>query len=272
MHRTKERARAVIAYWGKTEAEHDKKWFSISATEKSTEIRIFDVIGWPFIEADAFISELNAIKSDQIKVRINSPGGDVFDGFAIYNALINHPAKITTSVEGLAASMASIIALAGDVRHIYKNAQYMIHNPWMIAAGDYNDFRKEAELLEAMGGQLAETYADRTGLKQSDIQSMMDETTWMTGADSVKKGFMQETITAGASAKFNLDMFANAPDQDKPNIREIERILQRDAGLSRSQSRALLRSGFDALTKPEAGEDVEIQAVNNILNQIREIV
>lgn len=268
--RTAQRAKLTAAAWGKS--QDDNGWFKVKAAgdDGKAEIMIYDVIGWPFVEADAFLNELDKIDAPKIKVRINSPGGDVFDGTAIYNALQDHPAKIETSVEGLAASMASIIALAGDERTIYRNAQYMIHNAWSIVGGDYKEMEREAELLKSISAQMAETYAGKTGIKQADVQTMMDETTWMTGDKAVSQCFMTSAKTAGsASARFNLSMYANAPEATEPNKRDLERSLMQDAGLSRSQARHLLQGGFDSLTTQDAGNDEAVTAVNNLILQLK---
>ena len=119
-YRTKANAEAVAKYWGKSLRE--KKWYSMSDGDNA-EIMIYDVIGWPFVDAETFVNDLNNIKADHITVRINTPGGDVFDGTAIYNALINHDAHITTRVEGIAASMGSIIALAGDTVEVADKSE-----------------------------------------------------------------------------------------------------------------------------------------------------
>lgn len=268
--RTAQRAKLTAAAWGKSLDE--REWYSVKAADDNgkAEIKIFDVIGWPFVEADAFLNELDRIDANEIKVRINSPGGDVFDGTAIYNALEDHPAKIITSVEGLAASMASVIALAGDDRHIYKNAQYMIHNAWTIVGGDYKELEKEATLLKSISAQMAETYAGKTGLKQADIQLMMDDTTWMTGDIAVSQGFMTTAKKAGGTtARFNLSMFENAPTATEPTKRDLERSLMQDAGLTRSQARHLLQGGFESLTTQDAGNDEAITAVNNLINKLK---
>ncbi|MFK5949268.1 MAG: Clp protease ClpP [Methylococcales bacterium] len=271
MNRTNKLAAAVASYWGK-DLKQDKSWYSMKGADDNgnAEIKIYDVIGWPFIDAETFLNDLSRMQADTIKVKINSPGGDVFDGTAIYNALADHPAKIITSVEGIAASMASIIALAGNERVIYKNAQFMIHNAWTIAWGDYNDLEKSAELVKSISGQMAETYADKTGKSQKEIQQLMDETTWFTGEESVDFGFMTKAVTAGStSARFDLSMFENAPQASDPTKRDIERVLTQDAGLSRSQARLLLQGGFESLTKQDAGDDAAVNAVNNLINNLK---
>jgi ATP-dependent Clp protease protease subunit len=266
MNRTASKAKAIASFWGKDAKEKD--WYSIKAADTSgnAEIKIYDVIGWPFVEADAFLNDLSHMNAETITVKINSPGGDVFDGTAIYNALADHDAKIITSVEGIAASMASVIALSGDERRIYKNANFMIHNAWTIAMGDYNDLIKEAGVLKSISGQMAETYAEKTGKPQAEMQKLMDDTTWFTGQQSVDFGFMTTAITAGsASAKFNLSMFDNAPKASDPNKRDLERTLMQDAGLSRTQARQLLNGGFESLATQDAGDDEMNESVSNLI-------
>lgn len=118
-----------------------------------------------------------------VNIHVNSGGGDVFAGVAIYNILKNNKAKKTTYVEGLAASAASVIALAGDVVIIPASAQLMIHNPWTIAIGNANDFRKTADMLDQVAKSLINIYMDNTkeNVTEDQIKQMMDDETWMTG-------------------------------------------------------------------------------------------
>jgi len=250
-------ARAVADFWGKSLGPEDREWYSISAVDGAgaAEIRIYDVIGWPFIDANTFVGELNALQASDITVRINSPGGDVFDGTAIYNALAAHPAKVTTRIEGLAASMASVIAMAGDTVEIAKNAYLMIHNPWTFAMGDHVSLAQEADLLQRIAATLAQVYADKTGLKPEDVQALMDAETWYIGQEAVDAGLSDRLTNQGsASARFDLSIFNHAPETPaEPTKRDLERVLTQDAGLSRSMARALLQSGFDAITTRDAG-------------------
>jgi ATP-dependent protease ClpP protease subunit len=280
-HRNTRTAESVARFWGKSLGDRD--WYDIKAMDDGdTEIRIYDVIGWPFIDADNFVRDLNRIESDHITVAINSPGGDVFDGTAIFNALRNHPANITTRIDGLAASMASIIALAGDTVQMASNAYYMIHNPWTFTWGDEHALRKEADLLGRIGGTLAETYVAKTGKSAKEVQQAMDDESWFIGSEAADFGFVDEMIGDGEaiSAKFDAGVFAHAPDQIKqqdkrgmdnmPSEREIERTLTRDAGLTRSKARALIAGGYNAIVKPGADDDAEKIASVEALNEIIE--
>ena len=144
-----------------------------------------------------FVEELNRLGAvRELLVRINSPGGAVSDGIAIYNALKEHPARIEVLVEGLAASIASVIAMAGDRIRMGEGALMMIHNPWTLAIGDADDLRKTAETLDKHTDVLVDIYARRTGRPRDEIAAMLDAETWMTGPEAVEKGFADEHAEA----------------------------------------------------------------------------
>jgi ATP-dependent Clp protease, protease subunit len=275
-YRNSRTAACVATFWGKSQSNKD--WYDINANASDAEIMIYDVIGWPFVDADTFVRDLNRLNVKDITVSINSPGGDVFDGTAIYNALKNHPANITTRIDGLAASMASIIALAGDRIEMAENAYYMIHNPWSFAIGDEYDMHKEAELLRKIGGTLAGTYAARTGATQEESKALMDAETWFTGTEAAESGFVDKAInTSPVSASFELGMYANAPNKLKstprgysnepPTEREFERLL-RESGFSRSQAAAIVSGGYKGVAQREAGGDI-LTAISNLSSTIR---
>jgi ATP-dependent Clp protease protease subunit len=181
------------------------------------EIWLYDQIGASFwgdgITAKTFQKELSALgKVTNITLRINSPGGDVFDGFAIYNQLVQHPADIDVEVDGVAASIASIIAMAGNKIRIAKNAMMMIHNPQGVAIGDSTEMDRVKALLEQVKGNLVGTYVDRTGNKAGDVEAWMDEETWFTAEAAVERGFADAvTKETQVAACFALDRFRNVP-------------------------------------------------------------
>ena len=255
----------MAKFWGKN-LNVDNQWFEIKSQNGEAEVLLYDVIGWPFIDAEMFVRELNHIDADIITLRINSPGGDVFDGRAIFNALKSHPAKINTVIEGIAASMASIIALSGDTVTMSEGAFYMIHNPWVLMLGDSKELRKEADLLDKIGGELAKTYINKTGLTPSKIKQLMDDETWFTGEEAKSSGFIDQVDgETKKSAEFNAGVFNNTPDElsvitaKKPvTERELERLLTRDAGMSRSQARDIINSGYRLPTR-DAGEEQALQ-------------
>ena len=141
-----------------------KPWYSIQAAAKDVaEVLIYDEISSWGITAENFVKDLQGVTAKTINLRINSPGGSVFDGTAIFNALRAHPAKVVSHIDGVAASIASIIALAADEVRMAENAFYMIHNAWGVAMGDGAEMRKMADILDKIAGTLAKTYAAKTG-------------------------------------------------------------------------------------------------------------
>ena len=198
-----------------------KTWFNIKAAaggEKQTDILIFDEIGLWGITAKDFATALKEIPEDHaITVRINSPGGSVFDGYAIFNALKARSAQITTKIEGLAASMASVIALAGSKVTAAANSIVMIHNPWSGVAGDSDDLRKMADLLDKLTGQLVGIYAAKTGLPEGEVRAAMDAETWFTGSEAKEWGLVDEvTDEIQVAASFDTSRFRNAPNDMAP--------------------------------------------------------
>ena len=193
-----------------------KTWFDIKAAaggEKHTEVMIFDEIGLWGVTAKDFATALKAIPEDHaITVRINSPGGSVFDGYAIFNALKSRAASVTTRIEGLAASMASVIALAGSKVTAAANSIVMIHNPWSGVAGDSDDLRKMADLLDKLTSQLVGIYAGKSGKGEDEVRAAMDAETWLTGAEAKAWGLVDEvTDEIQVAASFDTSRFRNAP-------------------------------------------------------------
>lgn len=171
---------------------------------RRAEVLIHEAIGEDWfgngLTSKRFVQELNDLgEVDEILVRINSPGGAVFDGVAIYNALKEHRARIDVLVEGLAASIASVIAMAGDRIRMGEGALMMIHNPWTLAIGDADDLRKTAETLDQVTEALIDIYQARTGLSRDEIRTMLDAETWFTAAQAVEKGFADEAATEDES-------------------------------------------------------------------------
>ena len=169
------------------------------------EILLYEFIGEDFfgkgMSAKRFAEDLKSLgELNKIIVRINSPGGDVFDGVAIYNTLLNHKAKVNTFIDGLAASIASVIALAGDAVTIADNAMFMMHNPWTIAIGDAREMEKVAETLDKIRESLVVTYSKRSGKDAKAIIKLLDAETWLTGQEAVDEGFADKVSEAKAVA------------------------------------------------------------------------
>lgn len=173
----------------------------------------------------AFSDELKALGNiDELIVRINSRGGDVFAGTTIHSLLRGHKAKVTVHVDGLAASAASVVAMAGDVVVMPGNALMMIHNPWTCTAGDADDLRKDADTLDVIRESMIAAYQAKTGLGRQKIIALLEAETWMTAEDAVSLGFAdvaEEPLAVAASLRgnilaiggeeFDLSDFKNAP-------------------------------------------------------------
>ncbi len=197
---------------------NNKTWYQIQAKNKAgkatADISIHDEIGLWGISASAFLRDLRGMGDvDEINLSIHSPGGDVLDGWAIYNGLKNSRAKITARVEGLAASMASVILMAADVVEIPKNAYVMIHNPWGLAVGDAEEMRDTADLLDKLGNGLVRAYVDRTGNDEVQVREWMDAETWMDGEEAVARGFATKLLgeVAMAASVFDTRKFKMTP-------------------------------------------------------------
>lgn len=196
----------------------ERAWYEIrNAAADEAEVLIYDQIGESFwsegVTAKAFAEDLKAITAPAIALRINSPGGSVFDGLAIYNALERHPAKVTTYVDGLAASIASVIALAGERVVMAANALYMIHNPYTVAIGDAAEMRKTADTLDKIRDTMLGTYRSRTSMSEDELVAAMDAETWYTAEEALAAGFADAVTEPAqrAAAAFDLSRFRNVP-------------------------------------------------------------
>ena len=211
-----------VAMATSTTKTNNQSWYSIKAKANDTaEISIYDEIGYWGITAKSFSKDLKALGNNlkQINLHIHSPGGDVFDGIAIYNLLKNHPANVTVYIDGLAASMASVIAMAGNEVIMPENAMMMIHKPWGIQGGDAEDMRKYADLLDKVENTLIPAYASKTGKTPEELAEMLSAETWLNGKECVEQGFadkLAEPLVAMASIKSRkLEDFEKMPNEIK---------------------------------------------------------
>jgi len=190
--------------------------FDIKVKNKKAEIFIYEDIGEGWLgglSAKRFNDELNAIgKMDTINVRINSDGGSVFDGNAIYNSLRKNQARIEIDIDGIAASIASIIAMAGDEIRIADNGFMMIHDPWILTGGSANDLREQADLLDKVRDTLVDTYVRRTGITDNIVSELMAAETWMNATEAKELGFV-DTVTGELAMAAHIDIkkFKNPP-------------------------------------------------------------
>lgn len=189
--------------------------FKITAkADGSAEIAIYDQIGFWGISAKAFRDELKALGDvSLLDIHIHSPGGEIWDGLAIYNILAAHKARKVVHVDGIAASMASVIAMVGDDIEMAENAWMMIHNPAWMVAGEPDELREAAELLEKTKTQLVGIYAKRCGLPDEEVSALMDAETWFTAEEAVAKGFADRTTESlDLAANYDLSRFRCVPN------------------------------------------------------------
>ena len=179
--------------------------FVAATADQPSVLSIYDEIGFWGVQAKDFISDLAKVSSKVLNVEINSPGGDVFAGLAIYNALKGSGKEIVVKVMGVAASAASLIAMAGDKIIMPKNTFMMIHNPWSFAAGNADELRDTAATLDKIGASLLATYAARTGMPEDEIKPLLAKDTWMTADEALASGFATE-VTENVTAKASFDM------------------------------------------------------------------
>lgn len=214
-------------------ANADKpKLFKVENKADEATIYLYDAIDNFFgINAQEFVSELHGIKAPTINLRINSPGGDVFDARAMATAISNHPSKIIAHIDGLAASAATYIALAADEVRISDGGFFMIHNAWTMAFGNSDDMRAMGGLLDKIDATIVNDYAKKTGKSADEIKAWMSAETWFTAQEALDNKFV-DAITTGAKAQNNWDLAAyiNAPkaltepppaeDDDRRNVLE----------------------------------------------------
>lgn len=194
------------------------KKFKIEAKGKNAEIWIYDDIGDTWIggiSAKQFADELkDAGKVDTINVYINSSGGSIMDGLAIYNTLKRHKARKIVEIDGFAVSIASLVAMSGDEIRMAENGMIMIHNPWIVTSGTADELREQADAMDKIKGGMVGTYQKKSGQDEGLIAEMMDAETWMTADEALEMGFIDEiTAEQKIAACFDFKKFKNAPDR-----------------------------------------------------------
>lgn len=211
-------------------------------------ISILDVIGQDYWTGEGVTTKriagaLRSIGADKpVTVYINSPGGDMFEGLAINSLLQEHKGKVTVKVLALAASAASIIAMGADEIQIARSAFFMIHNAWVVAAGNRHELREVADWLEPFDAAMADVYAERTGVSIKDVAKAMDKESWIGGADAVEQGYADSVIDY--TAKDDGSTQASA-------VRKLDMALAK-AGIPRSERRNLINE-FKTSTPGAAG-------------------
>lgn len=180
-----------------------------ASDDEEATVYLYDAIGgWYGIEAQQFVKDLNAITASTIHLRINSPGGDVFEARAMATAIKAHPAKIIAHVDGLAASAATYIAVSCDEVEIAKGGFFMIHNGWTLAMGDKGELIKVADLLEKIDATISADYLDKAGTDKDQIVAWMNDETWFTAEEAVEHGFADRLFEGEEKAQNKWDVSA----------------------------------------------------------------
>jgi ATP-dependent Clp endopeptidase proteolytic subunit ClpP len=194
-------------------------WYNIqNKAGETADVYIFEEIGMYGVTAQDFISEIKDLKDKPINLRINSLGGDVFNGMAIYNVIKKRESKTTVYIEGIAASIATIIALGADEVIMSENSLFMIHNAWGGTMGNSKDMRKSADTLDKISNELTEIYVKKTGLAYNRVTEMMDEETWLSAEEAYELGFVDTVSDAiKVAAKYDVSKFKNITNEEIQN-------------------------------------------------------
>jgi ATP-dependent Clp protease protease subunit len=250
------------------------KWdaaIKAAASDEANTINIFDVIGEDYWTGEGWTAArvsglLRFIGADQdVTVNINSPGGDMFEGLAIYNLLREHKGTVTTKILGVAASAASVIALGGDKVEIARAGFLMIHNAWILVAGNRNDLRSYADYLEPFDKAMADIYAARSGSSIEEMAALMDAESWIGGSEAIELGLADSLLAADEVLR---DDSATASAAAR-----LDRALAK-TGMPRTERRKLLQEIKGTPSAAEEQEDMPSAVSEELLNlssQLREI-
>lgn len=241
----------------------NKTWFNIipkAEGSSEVEISIYDTIGSYDINAKQFAEDIKDIQADTIHLRLNSPGGSVIDGIAIYNSIKRHPAKVVTHIDGLAASMASVIAMAGDEVHMADNALFMIHNPWTVSIGDADELRADADLLDKMQASILSAYG-RSQYEPEEIKDRMDAETWFTAQEAYEAGFVDHIDTGLRAAASDIAAMAHKSEINIPADKQIASLQKQLEAVTKTSTE--LASELDK--KSEEVEKLAGQLVDALL-------
>ena len=246
-----------------------------AAATDDNSISVFDVIGQDYwgegVTAKRIAGALRAMNGADVTVNINSPGGDMFEGLAIYNLLREYEGHVTVKVLGIAASAASIIAMAGDDIQIGRGAFLMIHNCWLYAMGNRHDFAELAQSLEPFDTAMADIYAARSGLDIAAVQKLMDAESYIGGSDAVAKGLADSLLSA--------DAVSDGDESPAAALRKLDALLAK-TNTPRSERRKLIKAltgntpgaVTDPDGKPGAAEDIKPETLNSLESALAALV
>lgn len=242
-----------------------------AAKAESNEIYIYEEIGEGLYTSGvtaSFVSDkLSLLNGDDVILNINSPGGDMFEGLAIYNVLKEYNGNVKVRIMGLAASAASIIAMAGDNIEIAESGFIMIHNAWSLAVGNKYDFEKAAKDFAKFDAAMAAIYKNRTGMASDEIIKMMDEETFISGDDAISMGFADNLLG-------DVDLEQQEGDTGASALRQVDVALAK-AGMPRTERRELIKSLTStpsaADATPSASDESVVEALKALQQKINSL-
>ncbi|EGI6379083.1 Clp protease ClpP [Salmonella enterica subsp. enterica serovar Cubana] len=246
-----------------------------AAATDDNSISVFDVIGQDYwgegVTAKRIAGALRAMNGADVTVNINSPGGDMFEGLAIYNLLREYHGKVTVKVLGIAASAASVIAMAGDDIQIGRGAFLMIHNCWVVAMGNRHDFAELSASLEPFDNAMADIYAARSGLDMATVQKLMDAESYIGGSDAVEKGLADSLLSA--------DAVSDGDETPAAALRKLDALLAK-SNTPRSERRKLIKALSGGMSgaatnhdgTPGAAEEIKPEIINSLENALAALV
>jgi len=240
------------------------RWGDIGAgivrSEADNTLSLFGQIGEDFwgegITTKSTSERLKSFGGKDIELHINSPGGDMFEGIAIYNLLREYEGNVKVKVMGMAASAGSLIAMAGDTIEIGASSFLMIHNCWIMAIGNRHDLKEASEWLEPFDEAMAGIYAQRSGADLNKIKGWLDKETYMSGAQAIERGFADDLLPAD---QIKIDENQKKTDEETNALRSMELALV-NSGLTRTQARAhikKIKGMHDAAPEPGVMQDAD---------------
>jgi len=240
-----------------------REWYKIkNKLSEVSDIYLFNDIGTFGITAQSFIDEIKEYEDRELNIHINSLGGEVFEGMAIYSIIQRRTSKTTVYIEGIAASIASVIALAADEVIMSENSLLMIHNAWGGTQGEAKDMRKQAEILEKITNEIAEVYGKKTKIPYNEIVEMMDEETWLTAEEAVALGFVDSiSEPIQVAAKYDVSKYKNITNKKVEQILSLTK--KREIKMTEELKTWFNSKVEEIIAKVKDSKDVEtVESVN----------
>jgi len=240
-----------------------KEWYKIkNKSSEVSDVYLFNDIGTFGITAQSFIDEIKQYEDRELNIHINSLGGEVFEGMAIYSIIQRRTSKTTVYIEGIAASIASVIALAADEVIMSENSLLMIHNAWGGTQGEAKDMRKQAEILDKITNEIAEVYVKKTKIPYNEIVEMMDEETWLTAEEAVALGFVDSiSEPIKVAAKYDVSKYKNITNKKVEQILSLTK--KREIKMTEELKNWFNSKVEEIIAKVKDSKDVEtVESVN----------